>query len=162
MVARGLGALPCFQCKVLIMQNEWVLEHICSTTLCLYLAIPYCTIKNFVKKVDLTLSFLTIIKKINLISKKKKSEVAKHRRSREVGKEKEGKCKKWEVRGTWVAQVVKPLTPGFSSGDDLMILWVRAASYGAPHWWCRVWVGFSLPLSLSLPLSVSTSLSLSK
>ena len=60
--------------------------------------------------------------------------------------------------GAWVAQSVKYLTLGFSSGHDLMVLWVRAL-HRALHWQRGVCLGFSHPLSLPLPCSPCLCLS---
>ena len=65
--------------------------------------------------------------------------------------------------GTWVAQLVKHLTLGFSSGHDLMASWVQA-SRRALSWHHRACLGFSLSLSLcpSPTCAISVSLKINK
>ena len=60
------------------------------------------------------------------------------------------RCRFW---GTWVAQLVKPLTLDFGSGHDLMVCAFKtgAGLRGS----CS---GFSVSLSLSLPVPCSLSL----
>ena len=63
----------------------------------------------------------------------------------------------------WMAQSVKHPTLDFGSGQDLMVLWIRALPR-ALCWWRGACLGFSLSFSLcpSPSLAVSVSLKINK